>query len=133
MCNCAWLLLLHPTAVKLFDGLAQICTQKYNTSCQWGVGWICTPLTSLKSATAWIHSTSILQTLYQSFNASNFHASMIILSYKTNPEQGNHDKVLPVRCLVSQPYLYFSVGGAPKIKQIQLTRKTTVHFGTVVD
>ena len=31
LCNCA-LLLLHATAVKSFDGLVQLCTQKYIAS-----------------------------------------------------------------------------------------------------
>ena len=37
MCNCAWLLLLHSTAVKSLDGLVQLFTQKYITSRQRGV------------------------------------------------------------------------------------------------
>jgi len=37
MCNCAWLLLLHATAVYSFDGLVQLRTQKYITSRQRGV------------------------------------------------------------------------------------------------
>ena len=44
--NCAWLLLLHATAV---DGLVQICTQKYITSRQRGVRLH--PPFPLKSAT----------------------------------------------------------------------------------
>ena len=50
VCNCAWLLLLHATAAyKSFDGLVQLCTQKYITSRQMAVHF--TPLTPLKSAT----------------------------------------------------------------------------------
>jgi len=35
-CKCAWLL-LHATAAKSFDGLMQLCTQKYIASRQRGV------------------------------------------------------------------------------------------------